>query len=83
MKKMIAVAVLAIGLGALAVPASAAEYYGGDVWTQNEPSRFAPDGVRANGDFMAYIGDDSAAARDIPASREQLFDIKDDAHAQW
>ena len=83
MKKLIAAAVLTIGLGAFVVPASAAEYYGGDVWTQNEPSRFAPAAGSASGDIMASIGDDNAAARDIPASREQLFETKDAAHAQW
>ena len=47
MKKTIAAAVLTLGLGAYAIPASAAEYYGGDVWTKSEPSRFAPADVGA------------------------------------
>ena len=83
MKKTIAAAVLTLGLGAYALPPSAAEYYGGDVWTKSEPSRMAPADVGDGGNVMSYVDDDRATLRDGDVSRSQVFERKDEAHSQW
>ena len=85
MKKIIAVTTLALGLGAFAIPASANEdtYYGGTNYIQNGPSSSIPYSSNAGSEVRAFIGDEAAAASDIPVARKQLYQSKDDAHAQW
>ena len=87
MKKIIfAAAALTLGLGAYAVPAFAqADDYGQHVYTQNEQSRFAPEGLAApsTGDFRATI---DFGAREISrntATRQGLNDRLDRNHSQW
>ena len=50
-------------------------------WFRVDPT--AKNGSVFDGDFRAYIGDEPSAARDISVSREQIFQRKDDTHAQW
>ena len=70
---VIAASTLTIALGAFTLPASAqSDDYGQHVYTQNEPSRFAPAG----------IGSKDAGARDI--SRRDRINAKIDAYErQW
>lgn len=66
MKKLaVAATVLTLGLGAFALPAAAQDDYGQYRYTQNDPTRFAPDG-------LASSGSDEAGARDTDGNRSAL-----------
>lgn len=86
LKSLIAVAALSIGIGAATVPAQA-DYTGLGVYTQSEPSRFAPEGLPRNNsaDFRATIDiEPDNSARDAgPVTSERLNDRLDREHSAW
>ncbi len=76
----IAAAVLTLGLGALTLPASAEQdEYGQYRYTQNDPTRFSPNG-------LASQSGDEAGARDTSSNafeRRKLFDQIDAKHRAY
>ncbi|MDP4593322.1 MAG: hypothetical protein NWT00_02000 [Beijerinckiaceae bacterium] len=77
--KIIAATVLAIAFGATAIPASA-DYgdYGQHVYTQQNQSRFAPEGISSQAVKPA------ASKRSFAnAERQRLFDAIDASHKAY
>ena len=78
MKKIIiAATAITLGLGAFTLPALAqADDYGQHVYTQNEPSRFAPAG-------LASGKKDFSGARDTSGERSRLNSRIDSYHKAY
>ena len=90
MKKFaIAATFLALGAASYSLPAFAlADDYGQFVYTDQSPSRFAPDGIAIDGSrFQSKIefgSDGVAAPRGAPsAGTASVYESVDEAHKAW
>ena len=84
MKKIFAASVLTLAVGTFAVPAAANDYNGLGIWNQGaQYNDTASADIMNSGDVMSSINDTSAGSQNAPATREQVFEIKDRKHSQW
>ncbi|MCC2099298.1 MAG: hypothetical protein KDJ29_20580 [Hyphomicrobiales bacterium] len=89
MKKIAIAAVLALGAASYSLPAAAlADDYGQFVWTDQSPSRFAPDGIAIDSrrfqSTIPFTSGSAAPAQDASTGGvDDVFERIDRAHKAW